>query len=35
VGDLNGGNAFNGALDEIRLYDQVLTVAEILKLAGK
>ena len=33
--DPNGGNAFNGALDEIRLYDQVLTVAEILKLAGK
>jgi hypothetical protein len=33
--DPSGGNAFNGALDEIRLYDQVLTVAEILKLAGK
>jgi hypothetical protein len=33
--DPNGGNAFNGALDEIRFYDQVLTVAEILKLAGK
>ena len=33
--DPNGGNAFNGALDEIRIYDQVLTGAELLKLAGK
>lgn len=33
--DPNGGNAFNGALDEVRLYDQALTGAEILKLAGK
>ena len=33
--DPNGGNAFDGALDEIRIYDQVLTGAEILKLAGK
>ena len=33
--DPNGGNAFNGALDEVRLYDKVLTGAEVLKLAGK
>ena len=31
----NGGNPFNGALDEIKLYDIVLTPAEILALAGK
>jgi hypothetical protein len=30
-----GGNPFNGALDEVRLYDVVLTDAEILALAGK
>ncbi|MCL5282403.1 MAG: carbohydrate binding domain-containing protein [Planctomycetes bacterium] len=30
-----GGNAFNGALDEIKLYDIALTPAEILALAGK
>jgi len=30
-----GGNAFNGALDEVRLYDTVLTPAEVLALAGK
>ena len=30
-----GGNAFNGALDEVKLYDIVLTPAEILTLAGK
>ena len=30
-----GGNPFNGALDEVRLYDTVLTPAEILTLAGK
>jgi len=30
-----GGNPFNGALDEVRLYDIVLTDAEILALAGK
>jgi len=30
-----GGNPFNGALDEVRLYDVVLTEAEILTLAGK
>ncbi len=34
-GDPNGGNAFNGALDEVRLYDIVLSQAEILQLAGK
>jgi hypothetical protein len=31
----NGGNPFNGALDEVKLYDIVLTPAEILALAGK
>jgi len=30
-----GGNAFNGALDEVRLYDTVLSDAEALELAGK
>ena len=30
-----GGNAYNGALDEIRLYDVVLTDAEVAALAGK
>jgi hypothetical protein len=30
-----GGNPFNGALDEVKLYDTVLTPAEILALAGK
>ena len=30
-----GGNAFNGALDEVRIYDIVLSEAEILELAGK
>jgi hypothetical protein len=30
-----GGNAFNGALDEVRLYDVALTPAEVLALAGK
>jgi len=30
-----GGNSFNGALDEIRLYDIVLSDAEIAALAGK
>jgi regulation of enolase protein 1 (concanavalin A-like superfamily) len=29
------GNAFNGALDEVKLYDIVLTPAEVLALAGK
>jgi hypothetical protein len=33
--DPNGGNAFNGALDDIRLYDTVLSAAEIKTLAGK
>jgi hypothetical protein len=31
--DANGGNAFNGALDEIRIYDYILTPAEIQALA--
>jgi len=30
-----GGNAFNGVLDEVRLYDTALTPAEVLTLAGK
>jgi len=33
--DPNGGNPFNGALDEVRIYDVVLTKAEIATLAGK
>ena len=33
--DPNGGNAFNGALDDVRLYDTVLSAAEIKTLAGK
>ena len=33
--EADGGNPFNGALDEVRLYDIVLSVAEILQLAGK
>jgi hypothetical protein len=31
--DGGGGNPFNGALDEVRLYDYALTPAEILTLA--
>jgi regulation of enolase protein 1 (concanavalin A-like superfamily) len=30
-----GGNAYNGALDEVRMYDVVLTPAEVAALAGK
>jgi hypothetical protein len=30
-----GGNPFNGTLDEVRLYDVVLTPTDILTLAGK
>jgi hypothetical protein len=33
--DPNGGNAFNGALDEVRLYDKALSAAEIKALAGQ
>jgi hypothetical protein len=33
--DDNGGNPFNGAIDEARLYDVVLTDAEVRALAGK
>ena len=33
--EADGGNPFNGAMDEVRLYDIVLSVAEILQLAGK
>jgi hypothetical protein len=31
----NGDNPFNGALDEVRIYDTVLSDAEVLELAGK
>jgi len=31
----NGGNPFNGALDEIRIYDEALLQAEVAHLAGK
>jgi len=30
----NGGNSFNGSLDDIRIYDIVLSEAEVLELAG-
>jgi hypothetical protein len=33
--DPNGGNPFNGSLDEVRIYDVVLSQADIAKLAGK
>lgn len=33
--DPNGGNAFNGALDEVRIYDTVLSEAEIKALMTK
>ena len=33
--NMNGGNPFNGALDEVRLYDVALSAAEILQLMGK
>jgi hypothetical protein len=31
----NGGNPFNGALDEIRIYDRALSPFEIRYLAGQ
>jgi hypothetical protein len=31
----DGGNPFNGALDEIRLYDKALSQAQVAHLAGK
>ncbi len=31
----NSGNPFNGALDEVRIYDIALSEAEILELAGQ
>ncbi|UCD51241.1 MAG: LamG domain-containing protein, partial [Phycisphaerales bacterium] len=31
----DGGNPFNGALDEVRIYDRALTAFEINHLAGK
>ena len=33
-GDPNGGNAFNGALGDVRIYDIALTPSEISALAG-
>jgi hypothetical protein len=33
-GDPNGGNAFNGALDDVRIYDIALSASEINALAG-
>ena len=33
--EANGGNPFNGALDEVRIYDTVLTAEEVLELAGQ
>ncbi len=33
--NVNGGNPFNGAIDEVKLYDIVLTPVEVLALAGK
>jgi len=33
--DSSGGNPFNGAIDEVRIYDVVLTDAEVRTLAGK
>ena len=30
-----GGNPFNGALDEVRIYDIALSETEILELAGQ
>ena len=30
-----GGNPFNGAIDEVRLYDTALSEAEVKALAGK
>jgi hypothetical protein len=33
--DSGGGNPFNGAIDEVRLYDITLTDAEVRALAGK
>ncbi len=33
--DSSGGNPFNGAIDEVRLYDVALTDAEVRALAGK
>jgi len=33
--DSNGGNPFNGAIDEVRLYNRALTAAEVQALAAK
>ncbi|MBN2130426.1 MAG: LamG domain-containing protein [Sedimentisphaerales bacterium] len=33
-GDPNGGNAFNGAIDDVRLYDIALSADEVNALAG-
>ena len=32
--EANGGNPFNGALDEVRLYDRALSSFEVRYLAG-
>ena len=32
---VDGGNPFNGALDEIRIYNRVLSGFEVIYLAGK
>jgi len=34
-GDPNGGNPFNGALDDVRIYDTYLSADEVKALAGK
>ncbi len=33
--EANGGNPFNGALDEVRLYNRALSQGEVASLAGK
>lgn len=33
--DSNGGNPFNGAIDDVWLYNQALTAAEVKVLATK
>ena len=32
---VNGGNPFNGALDEVRIYDRTLSRFELIYLAGQ
>lgn len=33
--EANGGNPFNGALDEVRIYDMALTEQDVLELMGQ